>query len=313
MLTSNQKDAIVASRFAQLADLSFITENESTVLAGLHEELELITKLGSEEISARRHQFFNLPGTTVADFKERGSTTGADDVTVAVIRFVGLDVNRPFVSIISTLRRVEQRELGQILAENVSVFNPHSVRMPVPESFEYQDFAQADRYTVVGDLREILGRPKVSAGKVELCVPADLGFYQAYLEEYEAFHQASPELRQEVRPESREDLQDSLEAGLLFQIFIDGNFAGVIGGDLQKYHGIQSVHVREEILFRSYRGRGFGAQAQRAFCEALDGSVKLLCGSIFHKNTSSLKTALRNGRRITEIDIFYPVHQEGSK
>src|SRR5690606_346984 len=104
-----------------------------------------------------------------------------------------------------------------------------------------------------------------------------------------------------------EVLQQSLDDGLLFKILINGIFAGIIAGSHREYHGLAGVSIMEEILFNPFRSKGHGVHIQRAFTKRIQGFSRLLWGTISSKNEPSLKTALKNGRRITEVDYLLPL------
>ncbi len=92
---------------------------------------------------------------------------------------------------------------------------------------------------------------------------------------------------------------------------IDGVFAGVLAGTRKDYHGVSGVSILEEILFHEFKGKGNGVHTQRCFAERIKGSYEVLWGTIAQKNEPSLRTALRNGRRISETDYFFRLSAGG--
>lgn len=163
-----------------------------------------------------------------------------------------------------------------------------------------------DRHTVIGSIKDLLAIELNSIkDEIKLRLLSDTTFYDDYLREYQLFHQRSPELKFEVKPESLEDFEEAIKNELLFEVVINGKKAGIIAGSATDYYGVNAAYIFEEILYESFRGKGFGVHVQKAFTKKLKGRFSLLWGSISELNSPSLKTALKNGRQVSEIDYFF--------
>jgi RimJ/RimL family protein N-acetyltransferase len=313
MLENKQVDALVASRFALLAKQSIISKNREIVLEGLKKEILSLQEFALSEVCSKGCEFFGIAGTKPSDFPERIVYLSEDDFILIGIRFSGLDVNRPFVSVIPSFETLSSSLIDKIsrkVEQEFSVFKPQSFQMTLSPKVDVTKYSvEADRFTVVGVIDDILKKEiKPSPSKIELLAPASIDFYDHYLKEYKIFHKSSPSLKLEVRPESYDDLHEALQDGLLFKIMIDGNFAGVIAGTRRDYHGVSGVSILEEILFDDFRGKGHGKHLQRSFTERIKNNYKVLWGTISQKNEPSLRTALKNGREITEIDYLFKLN-----
>ena len=96
----------------------------------------------------------------------------------------------------------------------------------------------------------------------------------------------------------------------LFEVLIEGESAGVIGGFADRSYGLKGYLVADEILDDEHRGRGFAPAMQRRFIDALRASEDdLVFGTIAVQNAASIRTALRVGR----VDVggwwFVPIDQ----
>ena len=314
MLNQKQKDALVASRLAILASNNFIEINEAKIVDSIFRELDELLELSLTEVCLKRFEFFKIPETSPDYFSERVISLNDSEFIIAGIRFRGLDVNQPFVSVIPSKADLKENDLDQIcnlVRKEFASFNPRYVQMTSsPKSSLGKNRGSVDRYTVVGDMSMMLGNPiDGSNAVIELQAPEQIDFYDLYLQEYEIFHHQTPSLKLEVRAESLEDLKQSMSDGLLFKILINGTVAGVIAGLDRDYHGLNGVSILEEILFHQFRGRGHGVHIQRAFSNRIKAKANLLWGTISHMNEPSLRTALKNGRQITEVDYFFPLTQ----
>jgi GNAT superfamily N-acetyltransferase len=114
-----------------------------------------------------------------------------------------------------------------------------------------------------------------------------------------ATYQERPWLPHEAEPESLEDMRDHLETGQVFEIFVDGQWAGITGVDPRSDgFALRGFAVIEMLLAQFARGQGLGAAVQYRLAEALQASQSddVLYGTIGSNNPPMLKTAARVGR-----------------
>lgn len=312
MLDTKQMDALVASKFTSLFLQKAITDSRAIVLNGIRSEIESLTELATPQVCSDRCNFFKLKGSTPEDFKERVLKLNDKDFILVGIRFLGLDVTQPFVSVLPSfvpLNDLNMARIADLIRKEFAVFNPQSFQMTLPKETPINlPNMMIDRYTMVGLIDDLIEN-KVNNGSedVILTSPVNMDFYEEYIEEYQIFHSRSPDLSREVKAESFEDLKESLSNGLLFKISICGKFAGLIAGSDRDYYGLKGVSILEEFLFDSYRGKGHGVHIQKAFTTEMKDRYAILWGTISDKNQPSLKTALKNGRQISEVSYFISI------
>ncbi|MGE3609323.1 MAG: hypothetical protein AB7I27_07035 [Bacteriovoracaceae bacterium] len=314
MITTEQMDALVASKYALLASNEIFKNNEADVKEGLREEINSLTELALPDVCRKRCDFFKLSGTRPEDYRERIIEVPGKGFLLAGIRFRGLDVTKPFVSVIPSFITTENdlTLIKELIKEEFRVFRPQAFQLTLSPKYlrERVDILE-DRFTVAGKIDSILREKLCTEVKIELVATSEIDFYERYVQEYLVFHEQRPELKLEVRSESLDDLNESLKSNLLYKIMINDEFAGVIAGAISNYHGISGASVLEELLFSTFRGKKLGVHVQYEFAKKLKGRFEVLWGTISPKNQSSLKTALKNQRKITETDYFISTDERG--
>lgn len=98
--------------------------------------------------------------------------------------------------------------------------------------------------------------------------------------------------------QDRENLEETVEAGLLFDITVDGEWAGYSAAleSGQDTLGLPAYVVQELILAPEFRGRGFGSHISNLLAEALPDHSRILIGTIHAANRGSIQSAIRAGR-----------------
>jgi L-amino acid N-acyltransferase YncA len=127
-----------------------------------------------------------------------------------------------------------------------------------------------------------------------------LEFYPRYAETYAAIYQERSWLPHEAEPESLEDMQEHLETGHVFEVLVDGQWAGITGAEHRSDEfALCGFVVLEMLLAKFARGQALGAAVQYRLAEALQASSQpsdVLYGTIGSNNPPMLKTAARVGR-----------------
>ncbi|MBY0412812.1 MAG: GNAT family N-acetyltransferase, partial [Bdellovibrionales bacterium] len=280
----------------------------------IRQEIESLVELANPDVCLKRCERFNLSATRPEDYTERIIKLDESSFILAGIRFQGLDVSRPFVSVIGNfkdLKNIPFSLISELVKEEFKVFSPDSFHMNFPEglSIPSKNF-MIDRYTVMGNIQEIVSLELAAIPeKIELIGIKNMNFYDEYVNEYESLYEKSPFLKTEVKIESLESLNDAGKEDLLFEIIIDGKRAGVIAGYLEDYFGKKELCILEEILFERFKGKGFGVYLQKIFAGKMINRYELIWGHISDLNPWSLKTALKNGRKITEIEYSFSLNE----
>jgi L-amino acid N-acyltransferase YncA len=224
------------------------------------------------------------------------------------IRFRGGDITVPFVDLVRSseaITSVAQVEaICDLVRQEFAIFKPLMVRFYQPSHLEFQidlPGSSGDKRVLAAPLTTIFEHPKPDGlERVSLCRANDLEFYQRYADTYAAIYRERPWLPHEAEPESLEDMQEHLETGHVFEVFVDGQWAGVTGAEHRNNEfALRGFVVLEMLLAQFARGQGLGAVVQYRLVEALQASSApedVLYGTIGSNNPPMLKTAARVGR-----------------
>ena len=224
------------------------------------------------------------------------------------IRFRGGDIAIPFVDLLRSSRAItsaaQVETICALVRQEFAVFKPLMVRFYQPAHLEFQidvPGSSGDKRVLVAPLTTMLEHPKpLGLERVSLRRATDLGFYQRYADTYAAVYQERPWLPHEAEPESLEDMQEHLETNHVFEVFVDGQWAGITGGEHRSNEfALRGFVVIEMLLAKFARGQGLGAAVQYRLAEALQASgvpEDVLYGTIGSNNPPMLKTAARVGR-----------------
>lgn len=309
MITKKHLDALIASRFDLLKSKDIFKNNLEELKNSIESDLNSIAELSLIETATKRFEFFKLENTCAENFQERIIEIDDNKFVMAGIRFRGLNKERPFISIYANFELSDENlpDIANLINREFSLFKPQAFQFHSNSEKEFTDVKlEIDHYTVVGFIDQIIEDQLPNRREViELKEIRTIDFYTEYLEEYSLFHKKNFALINEVNPESLEDFKIAMKNSLIYQVFIDNEVAGVIAASPTEYKGIKSIYIFEEILYNDFKGFKFGSYIQKAFTKKLVGRGHLLWGTISHLNQVSLKTALRNGRKIEEISYFY--------
>ncbi|MBB6099456.1 GNAT superfamily N-acetyltransferase [Deinobacterium chartae] len=286
----------------------------SELVAQLGRDLKLeLSRLSDDVFAERFWARCAAPGTTPDDYRNRWLDLDGLRVLTG-IRFKGLDMAQPFVDVVASTAPLEAPDLWQALAARIrseyAVFRPLQLRVfragPAPLELAPGLPVVAHTRLVAGLLSAMRSLPDPAHfARLEAHPASNLNFYPRYRAIYDALHAESPERREFARPESEEDLQEALEDGLLFEMRIEGVWAGVMAAYRGVGHGLRGFVVGEMLLDSAFRGQGLGPAAQRCFAHALPARPgDTVFGHIHPRNVAALTTARRCGRQDLGGELF---------
>ncbi len=224
------------------------------------------------------------------------------ELVLAGIAYLALDPSRPFVHVARhtfEMTNDSQRDrLCDVIGAEFQVFRPERLRFYQTSHLAYQ-FPGCD-----GDLR-LVGCPVTHVRQAEVEIPGNvslrvvesLSWFEQYCEEYRAMHEARPWVVDVARVESRETLERYVADSMLFELDVDGEWAGVIAASRGQDGGMTGFCIGEILITRAHRGRGLGPVAYRLLVDALpadDGDC--VFGTIGAVNRHALDAAKRVGR-----------------
>jgi L-amino acid N-acyltransferase YncA len=229
---------------------------------------------------------------------------------LAGIRFRGMDVSKPFVDVIACTQaptRAGLLEVAAGVARAYAAFRPLCTRFAVPDADGFMKLLDAgfgpgsaiDMQIVAGLVRQLRAARRVATyERVELKAgdPALLADLARNI--YADLAAEHPATALWATPESADLLEECAHTGLLFDVAVDGRPAGVAAALREDAHGMTGFVVQEIALDGAHRGQGLGpAVLQRLVDRLPDRGSDVLWGSIHPDNVSSMRNALRVGRR----------------
>jgi L-amino acid N-acyltransferase YncA len=252
-----------------------------------------------------------VPGATPEMYNHRLLEVAGMQVMLG-IRFRGGDISIPFVDLVRSSRAItsaaQVEAICDLVRREFAVFRPLKVRFYQPAHLEFQfgpnhglPGSSGDRRVLAAPLTTMLAHPKPDGlERVSLRRTHDLEFYEQYAQTYAAIYQERPWLPHESSTHSLEDMQEYLEIAQVYEIFVDGQWAGITGGEPHSDEfALKGFVVIEMLLAKFARGQGLGAAVQYRLAEALRASSvpeDVLYGTIGSNNPPMLKTAARVGR-----------------
>jgi RimJ/RimL family protein N-acetyltransferase len=216
---------------------------------------------------------------------------------VSSIRFAGLSLEEPFVEILLSSKPLDEdllRLMTKVLIGEYAKFKPKRLRYFSPNdraifAEDREDFAFFIENT---STIQHCTRP-ARFDEIQIRPATSLEFYPDLVRIYE-------ELKDEnlgtLNPEPPTSLDLSLKQGLLFEAFIEGQWAGMISAQRMTERFYSGIYIVEEVLDKKYRGQRYAPAMQRKFIDQLEAD-QLVFGEILWWNERSRRTAMRVGRK----------------
>lgn len=267
---------------------------------------DVLSWIGDPAFATGFQDAMPVVGAILEDYWPSVLTLGQDQSLVAGIRFR----SQPGFSFVAVYARdfpLEHHETVTAMLNTVghrfSMFSPaylqvHAAVKSAEDAVLEMFPGRIDFVTVAGPVAGLQHRqPPPNMERVRLEPATTEAFYHQYVAEYEAFHRVNPHLRELVPIASQETLDHSHGQNLLYQAFVDGEWAGIVAGRLQENVGMTGYCLVEEVLAARFRGLKLGPALQRHFIDALSPADRfVLHGAIDPANAPSLATAKRVGR-----------------
>jgi len=287
------------------------------------EVAEDLARIDDPGFAAWFHERIPVDGAVPDDYRPR-IVEVAGVVALAGIRFLGADPARPFVELLRAAGPLEDPVVRRLVARRAAnafaVFAPPRVRL-----FRWEDSARPggwgarDLRIVAAPIAAVAATPSVERAQEDALevVPTDaVAWYDDYLEAYADVRARRPEIRDVAAPESRESLESCRDEGMLFELRVDGTWAGVAAVRAASMRGLGGALVVEVLLRTEARGRRLGGVIHRRVAEHLlahppagmpEVAEPCLFGTIGASNVASLRAATAAGRRDLGGWWFLPV------
>ncbi|QFP76434.1 hypothetical protein [Deinococcus sp. AJ005] len=269
--------------------------SEAERLANLAEEhafdLQLATDL---KLAGKRAEFINV-GPPVEAYLNRWVSVSSDLDAMLSIRFKGMDVGKPFVDVSVTSRPVTVTDLPALVetaGHEYGGFNAPRIRIwSAAETFFD---LRPDLRVLAAPLAE-LGGGEVAPG-LSLKPTADLSSYADAQAAYAAVDAAHPKHPGQAGLLCEEDLQETIDAGTMFDVIWRGRWSGYAGTLAKTKNGLPAQSVQEMLLAPHARGLGFGSSLSVLLARHLSADRRVLSGTIHGENRGALAAARRAGR-----------------
>jgi RimJ/RimL family protein N-acetyltransferase len=242
-----------------------------------------------------------VPGCSPADYGYRVVTDvvpGLD--VVAGIRFRSDEAMAPWVDVLVSSRPVadadERAEISRALNREFARFTPRwagffcAADGPAPPGRLPGEDILAAR---VADLRAAAA---ASDDSVVLRRANASSCHDQYLGLYRAFHAEHPRNAELASVEDVESLAGYEQDGGLFEIRVDGFFAGFCGARRWPRYGVRGWVGGEIILANRFRGQGLAAPVHRRMAQAIPASPgDAIWASVHEENVRSRRAGLSAG------------------
>lgn len=261
-------------------------------------DLRLATDL---ELAARRAQL--APGHDRAELLNQWVAVGPGLAAMLSIRFEGGDATKPFVDASALSRPLEEGDLPAVGAAAIRAFgsfSPRYLRLWSAAPTDAYAGTVRDKRFLAAPLAELANPAGFQAVPPELTLTptTDLAHWPDAEAAYAAVDADHPEHRDQAGLQDTDDLAESIEAGTLFDVLVDGDWAGWVGAttDATSSLGLPAYEVQEIILAPAFRGRGYGAHLTTLLARRLPDRDRVLLGTIHADNRGALEGARRAGR-----------------
>jgi GNAT superfamily N-acetyltransferase len=270
------------------------------LLAREHEgNLELATSL---EFAAMRHERFSVPGAEVTDYLNRWVPVSADLTALLSIRFRGGDRGVPFVDVSGVSRPWTPADLAA--AANAArkvygLFAPLYLQLQSSAPVGAFHGLGRDRRFLAAPLAELATRAVTSPAELSLRPTTDARHLAQAVAAYAALDAQHPGHTRQATILSREDLNECVAAGLMYDVLVGKAWAGYAGVLPGEKLGLPVYTVQELLLTPEFRGRGYGAHLTTLLARALLAGpepTRLLFGTVHADNAGAYPAALRAGR-----------------
>lgn len=275
--------------------------DETSWLARLAEDHEFDLQLATDlDLAARRGTL--APGHEPADLLNRWVTISPELTALLSIRFQGGDAAKPFVDASVLSRPLTQGDLAALATaadQAFGSFRPRYVRMWSSAPTDAFAGTQRHRRFMAAPVNDLAAADGVTIPpELSLSATTDLAHWDDAAAAYAEVDTDHPEHPDQASIQDRESLQESIDAGTLFDVHVDHTWAGWVGAttDTTSSLGLPCYEVQEIILAPEYRGRGYGAHLSQLLARELPERHRVMIGTIHANNRGALEAARRAGR-----------------
>jgi len=287
---------------------------EKTIYTLLSKEIDLNFNYYMNHAFAKQvFDSIKIEGSTPDDYKYRYIQTTLGEM-ITSIRFVGGDLNKPAVYLIHKDFELKDTKdiklIGETIKKHYAIFKPKRFRWYSStietDLIEAHDFITGDLIYLAEFIDYLKEQPlPKNFNKVSLHSANSLSWYSDYQKGFDEIYKKWPAFIEMAQVESKETLNELIEKKLLFEIEIEGKWAGIIAANSGSDYFFNGYYIVEEFLTENFRGKKLASSVQRHLINKLtSNSNEMLFGTIHYDNPASLRTALSAKRKAIGMYIF---------
>jgi GNAT superfamily N-acetyltransferase len=272
--------------------------DDATLLAAFtkhHEEVDVLLATDLAIAAARVERF--APGQPAESMLNQWVPAGDDLHAMVSMRYEGLDPTKPFVDATPLSRSLRTTDLPALAAVALKAYGIHHPRYLRLWSAEPRiRGTHPDRRFLAAPISEL--QPRDVPPGLALTRAASVDHYDEAQRAYDAVDAEHPQHTQQAALQDRDDLQEAADAGLLFDVTVNGEWAGYASATLDSSNtlGFPTYVVQEIILTPAHRGHGYGSHLSNLLAASLPDQTRILTGTIHAANTGARNAALKAGR-----------------
>lgn len=269
--------------------------------------------LVSDERAQKNFDHCQIEGSKAEDYKFRLISSPMGNL-VSSIRFIGGDLTKPHVLLVHKDFKLDTAEkvktIGEILSKEYAIFKPQKIRWQSAQKettlVEENDFITADLVYIAEFVDNIKARPlPLKSTHLQLKPSKSLEWYETYKTAFDQLLEGWPEYVNMGQLTTEEDFKSMMEKNLVYEVFIEDNWAGIIAAETDSEHFMKGYVMYEELFLKKYRGQKLAPVMQRQFIEKMPADDnQMIYGTIHSDNIASLKTAYRVGRQFAGMYLF---------
>ncbi len=217
------------------------------------------------------------------------------------MRYEGGDPGKPFVDATVMSRPFTTEDLPVLARAAVQTYgdlHPRYVRLWSAEPPGRFEGTTPDRRFLAMPVRSLCaGFGQSVPAELILTLAETLRHYEDASAAYDDLDHEHPPHREQAKIADYEDLAESLTAGTLFDVTVEGDWAGYVSVKTKgETLGMPAYVVQELILATKFRGRGYGAHLTTLLAQAVPDEGRILVGTIHAENRGARQAAERAGR-----------------
>ena len=232
---------------------------------------------------------------------------------VTGIRFRGGEALRPFVDVVATTAPPTADGLlavAEVVVTAYQDYHPLCLRVDAPdapalvglldEDPRFGELCAVDQHVVAGLVDRLRVHPRAARYAEVRLRPGDPRVLTTRVASiYEEIALDRPEHALWATPEDADSLGACAGAGLLFEVLLEGEPAGVVAALRYDAHAMRGFSVQELCLDAAHRGRRLAPAILQRLVDELPGDEgDVLWGTIHPGNEPSLRNALSIGREL---------------